>query len=220
MTIRSGRSLTVATTAAAALGALAAPALAAPALAFGIATPAANVATPAAKAAQTDPLLGTARLVGTFELAGRITTAVRVTGEHKGQNVIRRWSFLPACPVGACRTIGLLRVRSGGSDKVKLTRKRPGYYVGTGSFYAPLKCGGKTYRRGEAVPYTVTVTITSALRDPTGALVATRVNATYTNKSRRNLTRCVDFPGHDAASYHGHVLLGSSSGGTGVASGA
>ncbi len=218
MTIRSGRSLTVAATAAAALGALAAsglaaPALAAPALAVG-------AATPAARAAATDPVLGAARLVGTFELAGRITTAVRVTGEHKGQNVIRTWSFLPGCSVGPCRTIGLLRVRSGGSDKVKLTRKRPGYYVGSGSFYAPLKCGGKTYRRGEAVPFTVTVTITSALRDPTGALVATRVNATYTNKSRRNLTRCVDFPGHDAASYHGHVLLGSSSGGTGVANGA
>jgi hypothetical protein len=218
MTIRSGRSLTVAATAAAALGALAAsaiaaPALAAPALAVG-------AATPAAKAAVTDPLVGAARLVGTFELAGRITTAVRVTGEHKGQNVIRRWSFLPACSVGSCRTIGLLRVRSGGSDKVKLTRKRPGYYTGSGSFYAPLKCGGKTYGRGEAVPFTVTVTITGALRDATGALVATRVNATYTNKSRRNLTRCVDFPGHDAASYHGHVLLGSSSGGTGVANGA
>ena len=119
------------------------------------------------------PVLGAARLVGTFELAGRITTAVRVTGEHKGQNVTRTWSFLPGCSIGACRTIELLRERSGGSDKVKLTRKRPGYYVGSGSFYAPLQCGGKTYRRGEAVPFTVTVTITSALRDPTGALVAT-----------------------------------------------
>jgi hypothetical protein len=169
-------------------------------------------AVPAAPAAtQTNPVLGAARLAGTFELVGRITTAVRVKGERKGQRVARNWSFLPGCPVGACRTVGLLRRRSGGSDKVKLTRKRPGYYAGNGSFYAPLKCGGTTYRRGEAVPFSVTVTITAALRDPTGTLVATRVNATYKNTSRRNLTRCVDLPGHDAASYHGHVLIGASS---------
>ncbi len=187
------------------------------AAALAIAAPALSAAP---SAAQVDPTIGAARLVGTFQLAGRITTAVRVKGERKGQSVVRNWSFLPACAVGSCRTVGLLRKRSGGTDQVKLTRKRPGYYVGDGTFYAPLGCGGKTYRRGEAVPFTVTVTITTALRDPTGALVATRVNATYTNTSRRNLTRCVDLPGHDAATYHGHVLLGSSSGGTGVGGGA
>ncbi len=198
---------------------LATAALAASALAAtGAAANAAPTAAPAA--AKVDPVLGSARLVGAFELAGRITTAVRVKGERKGQSVIRRWSFLPGCSVGSCRTVGLLRKRSGGSDKVKLTRKRPGYYTGNGSFYAPLKCGGRTYGRGEAVPFTVTVTVTAALRDPTGALVATRVNATYTNKTRRNLTKCVDFPGHDAATYHGHVLVGSSSGGTAVSNGA
>jgi len=177
---------------------------------------AAVVAPVAVAAAPPDPILGTARLAGTFQLAGRITTAVRVKGEHRGQNVLRTWSFIPGCQIGSCRTVGLLRRRSGGSDRIKLTRNQPGYYVGSGSFYAPLKCGGRTYRRGEAVPFTVTVTITAALRDPTGVLVATRVNATYTNKSRRNLTRCVEIPGHDAATYHGHVLIGSSSGGTGV----
>ena len=215
MRTRPGRSLAVA---AAALGALAAPTLAAGAT--GAAGAAGKTGNPAATAAHVDPTLGAARLVGSFDLAGRITTAVRVKGERKNQSVVRRWSFLPGCSVGSCRTVGLLRKRSGGSDKVKLTRKRPGYYVGNGTFYAPLGCGGKTYRRGEAVPFTITVTITAALRDPTGALVATRVNATYTNKSRRNLTRCVDFPGHDAASYHGHVLIGSSSGGTAVSNGA
>jgi hypothetical protein len=209
MRIRPGTPLVIA---AAALGAIAAPALAAGA-----------TGKPAGQATQVDPAIGAARLVGTFELAGRITTAVRVKGERKGQSVLRNWSFLPGCTVGSCRTVVLLRKRSSGSDTVKLTRKRPGYYVGNGSFYAPLGCAGKTYRRGEAVPFTVTVTITAALRDPTGALVATRVNATYTNTSRRNLTRCVDLPGHDAASYHGHVLIGSSSGGssgTGVSNGA
>jgi len=196
-------------------------ALAGLATTLAIAAPALGAAlTAAPAAAQVDPTLGAARLVGTFELAGQITTAVRVKGERKGQSILRRWSFLPGCSVGSCPTVGLVRKRSGGSDKVKLTRKRPGYYIGSGSFYAPLRCGGTTYRRGEAVPFTVTVTITTALRDPTGALVATRVNATYTNKSRRNLTRCVDLPGHDAATYHGHVLLGSSSGGTAVTGGA
>jgi hypothetical protein len=176
----------------------------------------AGTATAAGAAAPVDPLLGTARLAGTFQLAGRITTAIRVKGEHRGQNVLRTWSFIPGCQVGSCRTVGLLRKRSGGTDRIKLTSKRPGYYVGSGTFYAPLKCGRRTIRRGEAVPFTITVTITAALRDPTGVVVATRVNATYTNKSRRNLTSCVDLPGHDAATYHGHVLIGSSSGGTGV----
>jgi hypothetical protein len=171
---------------------------------------------PAVTAAQTNPLLGTARLAGNFDLAGRVTTAVRIKGERKGQRVSRTWSFLPACQVGACRTVGLLRRRRGGSDRVTLTRKRPGYYTGIGSFYVPLKCGGKLYRRGELAPFTITVTVTAALRDPTGTVVATRVNATYTNSQRRNLTKCVAFPGHDAASYHGHVIIGSSSGGSRV----
>jgi hypothetical protein len=69
------------------------------------------------------------------------------------------------------------------------------------------------YRRGELAPFTVTVTVTAAVRDPTGMPIVTRVNATYTNTQRRNLTNCVDFPGHDAAAYHGHVIVGSSSGG-------
>jgi hypothetical protein len=173
---------------------------------------------PSSVAASTNPLLGAARLAGNFDLAGRVTTAVRIKGERKGQKVSRTWSFLPGCPVGACRTVGLLRKRSGGSDKLTLTRKRPGYYTGTGSFYVPLKCGGKLYRRGELAPFKIAVTVTAALRDPTGTIVATRVNATYTNASRRNLTKCVAFPGHDAASYHGHVIIGSSAGGNGVGS--
>lgn len=162
-----------------------------------------------------NPLLGSARLVGTFELAGRITTAVRVPGEHTGQTITRRWSFLPTCQVGSCRTVGLLRRRANGSDPVILTRKRPGYYTGNGTFYAPLRCSQRVVARGLRVPYTVTVTVTAAVRDATGAVVATRVDARYTNRLRHNLTKCVAFPGHDAATYHGHVLLGSSSGGSG-----
>ncbi len=170
---------------------------------------------PTALADPANPLLGAARLAGNFDLAGRVTTAVRIKGERKGQTVSRTWSFLPGCPIASCQTVGLLRRRAGGSDRVTLTRKRPGYYTGTGSFYVPLTCGGKLYRRGELAPFTITVTVTAALRDPTGTIVATRVNATYTNTQRRNLTKCVAFPGHDAASYHGHVIIGSSSGGTG-----
>lgn len=177
------------------------------------------VASAGPAAAQTDPTLGAARLAGNFQLAGQITTAVRVPGERKGQTITRTWSFVPTCQIGACPTVGLLRRRSNGADRLILTRKRPGYYVGNGSFYAPLRCGRTMIRRGLLVPFTVSVTVTMALRDPNGTLVATRVNATYTNNARRNLTTCVAVPGHDAASYHGHVLIGSSSGGSSASTG-
>jgi hypothetical protein len=184
-------------------------------LALGVALSAAAAA-PAAPAA-TDPTLGLARLAGQFELAGRVTVAVRIKGERAGQNVLRTWSFLPRCATGACAIVALVRERASGSDTVTLRRRSPGYYTGSGSFYAPLKCGRNTYRKGLLAPFTVTVTVTKALRDPTGQLVATRVKATYTNRSRRNLTQCVALPGHDAASYHGHVIIGSSpSGGAGT----
>jgi hypothetical protein len=90
---------------------------------------------------------------------------------------------------------------------VTLHRSKPGYYVGRGSFFAPLRCGKRVYTNGAAVPFTITVRVTAAPQTPP-AFVASRVTATYVNQSRRNLTPCVGVLGHDAATYHGHLLLG------------
>jgi hypothetical protein len=150
------------------------------------------------------PTLTRARLQGQFLLAGRVTVANNVRGEHVGQKVTRTWTFVPGCPAGACATIGLLRRRVGGSDQLVLRRRDPGYYTGTGSFFAPLKCGSRTYPKGSAVPFTITVRVTAATLSG-AAVVATRINASYTNRSRSNLTPCPAFLGHDAATYHGHV---------------
>jgi hypothetical protein len=148
----------------------------------------------------------TARLLGPFDLAGHITVAKRVLGEHPGQNFHRTWTFFPTCPQGACNAIGLVRERAGGSDRLTLHRQAPGTYVGTGRFIAPLRCGRRTYAQGQSVPFTVTVHVTAAVARSTGAVVATRVSATYTNPTRTNLTRCFAVLGHDAATYHGHAL--------------
>jgi hypothetical protein len=161
----------------------------------------------AADAAPVDPILAVARLSGTFRLAGRITVASRVRGERVGQTFLRTWTFNPRCRSGACGTITLVRQRSGGHDTVTLRRRSPGYYTGSGSFYVPLGCGGTTYHHGELAAFSVTVRIDGARHDATGAAVATHVTATYNNSSRRNLTPCVDFPGRDAARYHGHLAV-------------
>jgi hypothetical protein len=167
----------------------------------------------AAEAQVTPPDPATARLVGQFLLTGRVTVARGVRGEHVGQKVSRTWTFAPACTTGACRVIGLVRARSAGSDRLLLRRRSPGYYVGSGTFYAPLRCGRRVYQRGAAVPFTIAVRITGAVL--AGSLnVASTINATYTNRSRRNLTPCVAVLGRDAASYHGHVVASTGGAGT------
>jgi len=171
--------------------------LAAGALLLGATTPA---------AAQTTAPLGKAHLAGTFQLAGRVTVAVNIRGERAGQTATRYWSFKSLCTTGQCRVVVLHRDRAHGTDKVVLFRKGPAYYRGTGSFYAPLRCGGRVYNRGAKVPFTIKVWITTAQLDPSGNDVAVRVNATYTNRRRINMTSCVAFLGHDAARYHGHVV--------------
>jgi hypothetical protein len=145
--------------------------------------------------------------MGAFLIAGRITTADNVPGERRGQSFLRTWTFTPTCPAGSCQSIVLARPRALGADTLTLHRRRPGYYTGRAKFYAPVRCGSRTYARGAAVPFTITVTVTAATLDPTGAVLASRVNATYENRARTNLTPCVGVLGHDAASYHGHRLL-------------
>ncbi len=159
-----------------------------------------------AQAASTDPLVGIARLQGSFLLAGRVTAARGIRGEHRGQAIARLWGFVPACPVGACPTIILFRRRPGGLDSLILRRRSPGLYAGNGSFFAPLRCGRRTLAHGEAVPFTITVHVTAAAATA-GTAIATRVSATMISARRRNLTSCVAAPAHEAAAYHGHLVV-------------
>jgi hypothetical protein len=149
------------------------------------------------------PLADTARLEGSFQLAGHVTVAVGVRGERVGQPVLRAWTFVPSCPVGPCQSVGLLRRRAAGSDLLLLHVVTADFYSGTGSFYAPLRCHGRVQRMGELVPFSVTVRITKAVLDSSGIPVATQIHATYTNRARINRTRCVAAPRRDAAVYDG-----------------
>jgi hypothetical protein len=146
-----------------------------------------------------------ARLQGTFELAGRVTVAYNVGGERAGQSVDRIWTFRSTCSVGQCPTVSLVRARANASDVLVLYRRGPGRYSGRSSFFSPLSCAGRVYPRGQRVPFTIAVRI--ALAEPVGAAtVATRVTASYENRRRINRTPCVAALGHDAARYHGHLV--------------
>jgi hypothetical protein len=159
-----------------------------------------------AAAAVPSPAPETARLQGPFDLAGRITVATRVLGERRGQSFLRTWTFLPTCAEGPCDAVVLIRQRAGGSDRLTLVRQTPGMYAGTGRFIAPLRCGRRTYAKGQSVPFKITVQVTEAAALSSGAVIAKRVSATYTNSTRTNLTPCFAVLGHDAATYHGHAI--------------
>jgi hypothetical protein len=172
------------------------------------AAPTASTAAPTASSAAGAapiPSLASARLQGSFELAGRVTVADNVRGEHAGDTVDRIWTFDSNCASGPCPEVGLVRQRARASDVLTLHLVAPGSYSGNGSFFAPLRCAGRVYPRGQKVPFTVTVTITSTAELGTAA-IATRVNATYVNRRRINRTTCVAVLGHDSARYHGHVI--------------
>jgi hypothetical protein len=144
-----------------------------------------------------------APLQGTFAMSGHVTVAVHVKGEHAGQSISRMWTFTPLCSATPCGSVSLTRSRLGGSDTLTLALQPSGNYIGTGRFYAPLRCRGRVRARGEAVPFTITVQITATTRTSAGALVTTGIAATYTNRKRTNLTRCVALPSYDSATYVG-----------------
>lgn len=144
------------------------------------------------------------RLEGRFAMAGRVIVATRVPGEHTGQLVLRNWTFLAPCPTGTCIDAVLVRARAGAADRLILQRRRTGYYVGSGRFYAPLRCGKRTHPRGELVPFTIAVQVVAATHGPRAT--ATRLRASYANRSRTNRTPCFSVLGHDSASYHGHLI--------------
>jgi hypothetical protein len=148
------------------------------------------------------PIQATVRLEGQFQMNGQITAVRHVLGEYLGQTVVRTWTFAPTCAAGPCAQVALTRQRVAGVDNLVLNLIAANEYAGTGIFYAPLRCAGRTIAQGESVPFKVTVQITGTTLE-SGVPVATQVYATYADLGRRNLTRCVAVPGHDAAVYTG-----------------
>jgi PKD domain len=158
--------------------------------------------TPAIARAHIAPL----RLQGTFALQGTLTVADDVLGEYPGEHVARNWSFFPQCPNATCRRVLLKRRRSGRHipDAVMLTRQPSGLYLGKGSFSIPLQCDGQVEVDGGVASETIAVIVTRTRLVGTTRF-ATDINATYTNPSRVNRTRCPGKIGHDAARYTGRL---------------
>lgn len=158
---------------------------------------------PAPAAAQ-GPQPVDARVSAAFTMNGIVTAAVRVRGEHRGQHVVRRWSFTGrSCTGDVCRQLVLIRQRSAGrTDRLVLNRTGVGRYAASGRFFAGLRCRGRVYPRGEIVPYRISVAVTQAAAVQ-GITFATGLAATYTNTRRIDTTICPLGPSHDAARYLG-----------------
>jgi hypothetical protein len=159
-----------------------------------------------AQAAGADTLAQQARLQGIYTADGLVTHAVGVRGEYVGEHVTRKWEFTPMCAVGACPTVELTRQRGSRTsrlfNRLILYRQQPGYYTGRGTFTIPIRCGRRVVKRGQRVPFTITLTITSAAAVGTTVL-ATGFTATYRNTHRIGLTRCYNPPSYDSAHYVG-----------------
>jgi PKD repeat protein len=158
--------------------------------------------TASGRAAVTQP--PEARIIGTFVMHGRITTAVRVRGEHRGQAVTRRWTFSGVgCHASLCRELRLRRQRSANHyDRLTLERVGIGTYTGHGRFTSALRCRGRRDPQGLLVPYRITVQV-SQVAAVQGIPFAGQVTAAYTNTRRIDHTRCPIGPSHDAAQYIG-----------------
>ncbi|MDQ6836237.1 MAG: hypothetical protein M3016_08630 [Actinomycetota bacterium] len=167
-----------------------------------VALAAAIVATLSPTAASANALSHDARLEGFFQANGVVTKAVGIPGERRGQHVTRTWQFIPSCPTGVCATVQLVRGRAHGFDRLRLHRRRPGYYTGIGSFLVAVRCAGRRYAAGERARYTITLTITSTVAQGAN-VIATGFTATYRNPVRVGLTPCYSAPSYDSAHYHG-----------------
>jgi PKD repeat protein len=146
-----------------------------------------------------------ARVVGTFSMRAKVTTAVDVLDEYPGEMLTRRWSIRERDCVGnVCRVLKLDRERGEElHSRVLLRRVGPGRYSGHGVFYSALSCRDKVYPRGARVPYEITLTI-AGTRKVDGVRFARRIRATYLNASRRDSTPCPLGPSHDSARYTGN----------------
>jgi hypothetical protein len=142
------------------------------------------------------------QLRGSFQMNGRVTVAHNVRGERVGAVVQRTWTFTPQCPIGPC-AVQLVRGRANGTDTLMLQKTAPDSYAGSGTFFAPLRCAGRIYPHGQEVPFRITVHVTAVTGD-----VASTISATYVNRSRTNLTRCIGVLGHDSARYIGQLTPG------------
>jgi hypothetical protein len=144
-----------------------------------------------------------ALLNGTFQMSGRVSVAANVRGERTGQVVTRTWTFTPQCTTAPCATVQLVRGRANGTDTIILGQTSTGTYAGSGVFYAPLRCSGRVYPRGQEIPFRITVRITA-----TDGTTASAISATYVNRQRTNLTPCIGVLGHDSARYTGLLAPG------------
>jgi hypothetical protein len=170
---------------------------------LGVALAAAIPLAAGATVAAAQPPAGSSRLAGTFEMTGRVTAERYVRGEYLGEVVQRTWTFTPLCVSGPCDQVRLFRGRANATDTLILTETTPGHYSGSGRFFAPLKCAGTIYSMGEEVPYRINLQVTATTTAPDGTVLAQQISATYVNKVRKNLTRCVIVLGHDSARYTG-----------------
>ncbi|MBV9337766.1 MAG: hypothetical protein JO262_15675 [Solirubrobacterales bacterium] len=146
-----------------------------------------------------------AQLQGTFHMTGSVTVAENIRGERVGDVAQRTWTFAPLCPTGPCATVQLIRQRATGTDTLVLHAVGPTAYAGKGRFYAPLRCTGRIYRPGQAVPFKITVQVSATAPSVTGTVV-TAITAAYVNQSRLNLTPCIGVLGHDSAAYIGQLV--------------
>ena len=161
-------------------------------------------ALPAAAVAAPD-----ARVSGTFSMRAKVTSAVDVVGEHRGEILSRRWVIVPGgCTVDVCRSLQLDRQRSDNLYSViTLSRRGPGSYAGSGVFYAALECRGRIHPHGSRIPYRITLRV-AATREVGGIVFASRIVATYVNRRRSDSTRCPLAPSHDAGVYTGRLTSG------------
>lgn len=162
------------------------------------------MAAPAGAAARQASAAGDARVVSTFVMHGRIVSALRVRDEHTGEPIIRHWQFIgQRCGPSACRTLMLRRERGDHRfSRIVLRHVGVGRYAGRARFYAPLRCRGRLYPRGEVVPYRIRIHVTQSTAIE-GIEFAARLHATYTNARRIDRTHCPLGPSHDAAVYTG-----------------
>jgi hypothetical protein len=157
----------------------------------------------ATASASAQPPANDTLLTGTFQMSGRVTVANNVRGEQVGQLVTRTWTFTPQCATAPCATVQLVRGRAGGTDTVTLVETPTGAYAGSAVFYAPLRCSGHIFPRGQEIPFRITVRITA-----TNGTSASAISATYVNRRRTNLTPCIGVLGHDSARYTGVLAPG------------
>ncbi|HTU97628.1 MAG TPA: PKD domain-containing protein [Solirubrobacteraceae bacterium] len=157
-----------------------------------------------ARAARAPAGVADARIVSSFVMHGRVTTAVRVRGERRGQRVTRAWTFTGlGCAGEMCPRLRVRRQRSAHRfDTLTLSRVGVGSYAGSGRFASALRCRGRRFAHALVVPYTVQVQVTQVVVIE-GIPFAEAVRATYTNRRRIDHTRCPIGPSHDAARYTG-----------------